>query len=69
MSKGNRIVPVRMDEELFKEVRYELDMRNANSKEAPMTMSDFVRAAIVELIRKRKAGRAPRPAKPKGGAG
>jgi hypothetical protein len=59
MSKGNQIVPVRMSCQLKGEIDDAVGSRNAVSPEAPMTVSDWIRAACQEKIdhlkRSRKA--------------
>jgi hypothetical protein len=65
MSRGTRVVPVRLPEDLMVMVQITIELRNQNSPEAPWTLSDFIRIALSEKIRKmaRSRGRDLQPAR------
>lgn len=50
--KGNRILNVRFDEEMIASLMTDLKRRNDNSAGALWTLSDFVRQAVREKLRK-----------------
>lgn len=60
MSKGNPIVKVRIHLDDLAEIVAMLESRNANTREEVWTISDWIRSAIAEKIRKTHAGRKPR---------
>lgn len=53
MSKGNKIVKVRMEPALLEELERQLASRNEHCREAPWTLSDFVRDCVRERLTKR----------------
>ena len=59
MSKGNRIVPVRIPELLYREMVEDCELRNLTCVDQEWSISDYIRAGIRELLRKRRAGRRP----------
>ena len=59
-SKGTPVVPVRLPEDLQQTINAEIVLRNTWSRREPSTFSSFLRAAVNEFIRKRKASRGPR---------
>lgn len=60
MSKGNPIVKVRIPAELVAEIEAEIKMRNFYTRNEPWDFSGFLRAAIAEFKRKRRASRGER---------
>jgi hypothetical protein len=57
MSKGSRIVPVRMTPELHDEMMVQIEMSLKHRKEEPWTVSEFIRTAIAEKLAKMARGR------------
>lgn len=51
MSKGSRIIPVRIGGELLAEIQETIERRNQLTREMPWDMSAFVRAAIGDKLR------------------
>lgn len=62
-SKGNKVVPVRMDPELLSAALVTIQTRNIFTTEQPWTFSDFVRVALVEKMKKMERSRRPRSRK------
>jgi hypothetical protein len=60
MSKGTKVYPVRLDPGLMEDVEITIERRNMMTREAPWTLSDFLRIAIREKIRKMERCRRPR---------
>lgn len=52
MSKGTKVYPLRLPIDLVELVCDTIDRRNNNSKQPPWTLSDFLRQAIVDKLRK-----------------
>lgn len=52
MSKGTPVVPVRIAPELIREIEDTIARRNFWSREIPWSVSDFIRIACKEKIRK-----------------
>lgn len=52
MSKGSPIVPVRIPEATLNAMEDTIECRNANSREAPWTRSEFINIAIREKVKK-----------------
>lgn len=57
MSRGTTIIPVRLSAELIALIDGELAKRLEHPLVEPWTRSDFIRAAIREFTRKKRAGR------------
>ena len=60
MSKGNKIVPVRMTETLLHEIEAQIASRNAVAAGEPWVISDFIRTACQEKLKKMARSRAAR---------
>lgn len=63
MSKGNRIVNVRFDAGILESIATEIARRNLNTSSAPWSMSDFIRVAVAEKLKKGARSRS-KPVKP-----
>lgn len=67
MSKGSKIVPVRISDELYGEMLAAMDSRNNKTQEEPHTVSDFIRYCIrtklAHAARGRSSGRKAAKAK------
>lgn len=50
MSAGNHITNVRLDEEMLTAIEAAIASRNKRSKQAPWTLSDFIRQAIQDKL-------------------
>ena len=50
MSKGSRIVPIRIPAELESRILIAIDVRNKHSSEEPFSMSEWIRKAIMEKL-------------------
>lgn len=50
MSKGSKIIPVRMEASLIESISRQLNSRNEKSANSPWTMSDFIRASVIEKL-------------------
>jgi len=64
MSAGKTIKQVRFHEDVLQWIDAEIERRNANTKNAPWTFSDFVRVACCEKLakgRRCRVGRKPNP--------
>lgn len=60
MSKGSKVVPVRMGEDLLEQVKA-IVKRSAKTRfEGEWTVSEFVRAAVVDKLRHMERSRRPR---------
>lgn len=57
MSKGNRVITVRIEQELLDEIDAVISKRNLHSYEAAWCTSDFIRAALIEKLRKMERSR------------
>ena len=51
MSRGSRIIPVRVKPELLAKIQETIKRRNANTSDAPWTMTDFFLAAVQDKLR------------------
>lgn len=60
MSKGSKIVPVRIPEDLLKQMDLTISRRNFWSKEEAWTTSRFIQIAIREKLHKMERGRSGR---------
>lgn len=58
MSKGSKIVPVRIDDDMFAEMVEAMESRNRQSREEPYKMSAFIRYCIRTKLEHMKRGRA-----------
>lgn len=56
-SKGTRVYTVRIADDIKEKIDAEIRSQNANSSYPPWDLSDFIRQACKELLRKKKAGR------------
>jgi len=52
MSKGNRIVNVRFESGILDSIATEIARRNLNTSSPPWSMSDFIRVAVAEKLKK-----------------
>lgn len=66
MSAGNKIVPVRFDENKLIAIAVAIRQRNKASREQPWNTSEFIRAAVDDKLKHLKRGRASSKAKRKG---
>lgn len=57
MSKGSKVVPIRIPDELRKEIELFMMERNEYSREAPLSLSEWIRKACEEKIAHLKRGR------------
>ncbi len=68
MSKGNRIVPVRISDDLYQQMLDAIEGRNNKTQEEPFNVSDFIRYCIrVKLnhrLRSNRKGRRSSSRKP-----
>jgi len=62
MSKGNRLVPVRFNPHAFADLVAEVARYNANPLNEQISLSDFIRRAVVDKIGHAKRSRSPRKA-------
>lgn len=60
MSKGSKIVPVRLPAALLELVEIELLTRSTGPKGRPLTLSEWVRSAITEKLKHAKRSRKQR---------
>lgn len=63
MSKGNRMIGVRVSDEEYQELLAQLAMTNKTTWGEPYTLSAWVRTAIREKLAKMARGRKPRKKK------
>jgi hypothetical protein len=50
MSRGSRIIPLRVKPELLARMQQTIERRNAITREAPWSMTDFVLAAVKDKL-------------------
>lgn len=60
MSKGSKVVPVRIEADLLAAICQQIDMTNEVRREEPYTLSEFIRSALREKLDKMRRGRGPR---------
>lgn len=65
MSKGNPIVPIRIERPILMEMNAVIRKRNATTRDEPWTRTAFIVTAILEKIKKMERGRKPKKRKPK----
>jgi hypothetical protein len=61
VSKGTQLSAVRIDDALRMEIEATIGRRNLWSRQAPWTLSDFLRVAVINQLEKMKRSRRPRP--------
>lgn len=73
MSKGSKIVPVRIDEDLLEQMEQAIESRNAATQEEPFNVSDYIRFCIrtklAHTARSRSTGRKAAKERRKANAG
>lgn len=57
MAKGNKVVPVRIDNLLLGIMKYEINLANRYRRGQPFDMSSFIRQAIIDKINHRERSR------------
>lgn len=60
MSRGNRIVKVRVEPELLQRIEWQIQHRNDHTDRMPWVMSDWIRVAMIEKLAKMVRSRRPR---------
>jgi Arc/MetJ-type ribon-helix-helix transcriptional regulator len=60
MSKGNRVIKVRVSPELIALIERQIQQRNYHSREAPWVISDWIRVAMIEKLDKMRRSRRSR---------
>lgn len=58
MSKGSKIVPVRIDDDMYAEMEQAIKARNQRTREEPWKMSAFIRYCVRAELKHMKRGRA-----------
>lgn len=60
MSRGTKVIPVRLAQELLDLIDREIEIRARHATVEPWTRSDFIRSAIREKVRHKRASRGER---------
>lgn len=56
-SKGSKVLQVRVPRDLLNAIKMQIAQRNVFTKEEPWKVSDFIRAAMVEKLKKMERSR------------